>query len=177
MAKYAVFGSSFINRLRTFCNGDMKVPGVCKFFGKGGMTAKEVSTELLDDLKEFEPDVVFVQLGANDIQDQSTCKDICESIHQVFSELKKTSAKFIYIAEICERGSFIKSPGLTHDVYKKQRNSINRTLKKVHGDYFVQFTDIRFPQDFDNDLVHFSPSGLRKYFFRIRRLFLSFSDI
>jgi hypothetical protein len=29
----------------------------------------------------------------------------------------------------------------------------------------VKFKDIRFPGDFDKDLVHFSPSGMKKYFF------------
>jgi hypothetical protein len=40
-----------------------------------------------------------------------------------------------------------------------------------YGD-FVKFKDISFPGDFDKDLVHYSPSGMKKYVFRIRRIFL-----
>jgi hypothetical protein len=56
--------------------------------------------------------------------------------------------------------------------YSKHKNSINRTLHKLFGDNFVKFKDISFPGDFDKDLVHFSLSGMKKYFFRIRSIFL-----
>jgi hypothetical protein len=49
-----------------------------------------------------------------------------------------------------------------------------RTLQKLFDDHFVKFKDISFPGDFDKDLVYFSPSGMKKYFFRIRRIFLGF---
>ena len=63
-------------------------------------------------------------------------------------------------------GNFTKPPGLTFQTYNK-----------LFGDNFVKFKDISFPGDFDKDLVHYSPSGMKKYFFRIRRIFLEFKCI
>ena len=59
----------------------------------------------------------------------------------------------------------------------KIRTLINRTLQKLFGDNFVKFKDISFPGDIDKDLVHYSPSGMKKYCFRIRRIFLEFKCI
>jgi hypothetical protein len=53
-------------------------------------------------------------------------------------------------------GNFTKPPGLTFQTYNK-----------LFGDNFVKFKNISFPGDFDKDLVHYSPSGMKKYFFRI----------
>ena len=74
-------------------------------------------------------------------------------------------------AEICQRGNFIKAPKLTFQTYK---NSLNSTLQKLFGDSFVKYKDMSFPGDFDKDWVHFSPFRMKKYFFRIRRIFLGF---
>jgi hypothetical protein len=87
---------------------------------------------------------------------------------------KPVLKSFSFVAEICQRDNFTKAPGLTFQTYVKNKNSINRTLQKLFGDKFVKFKDISFPGDFDKDLVHFSPSGMKKYCFRIRRIFLGF---
>jgi hypothetical protein len=42
---------------------------------------------------------------------------------------------------------------------------MNKTSGAFIGDNFVEFKDISFSGDFDKDLVHFSPSGTKKYFF------------
>ena len=98
-------------------------------------------------------------------------------ISSLVGEIYKAGAKVVFVAEICQRGNFTKAPGLTFQAYIKNKNSINRTSQKLFGDKFVKFKDISFPGDFDTDLVHFSPSGMKKYFFRIRRIFLGFKCI
>ena len=110
----------------------------------------------------------------NDISKDSSCKTICENIQSLVGEIYKAGAKVVFVAEICQRGNFTKASGLTFQTYSKNKNSINRTLQKLFGDNFVKFKDISFPGDFDKDLVHFSPSGMKKYFLRIRRIFLGF---
>jgi lysophospholipase L1-like esterase len=167
MVKFAVFGSSFVARLNTFCKGDMKIPSECNFFGLDWMKAKNVSDNLLVKLRLCAPDVVFIHIGANDINKDSSCKTICENIQSIVGEIYKAGAKVVFVAEICQRGNFTKAPGLTFQTYSKNKNSINRTLQKLFGDNFVKFKDISFPGDFDKYLVHFSPSGMKKYFFRI----------
>ena len=74
MVKFAVFGSSFVARLNTFCTGDMKISGECNFcFGLGGMKAENVSDSLLVKLRLYAPDEVFIHIGANEISKDSSC--------------------------------------------------------------------------------------------------------
>ena len=86
-------------------------------------------------------------------------------IFSLVGEIYKAVAKVVFVAEICQRGNFTKAPGLTFQTYNKNKNSINRTLHKLFGDNFVKFKDISFPGDFDKDMVHFSPSGMKSTFF------------
>jgi hypothetical protein len=73
MVKCAVFGSSFVARLNTFCTGDMKIAGECNFcFGLGGMKAENVSDSLLVKLRLYAPDEVFIHIGANEISKDSS---------------------------------------------------------------------------------------------------------
>ena len=138
------------------------------------MKAENVSDSLLVKLRLYAPDVVFIHIGANDISKDSSCKTICENIQSLVGVIYKAGAKVVFVAEICQRGNFTKASGLTFQTYSKNKNSINRTLQKLFGDNFVKFKDISFPGDFDKDLVHFSPSGMKTHFFRIRRIFLGF---
>jgi hypothetical protein len=171
MVKFAVFGSSVVARLNTFCTGDMKNRGECNCFGLGGMKAEYVFDSLLVKLRLYAPDVVFIHIGANDISKDCSCKTICENIQSLVGEIYKAGAKVVFDAEICQKGNFIKAPRLTFQTYK---NSINSTLQKLFGDSFVKYKNICFPGDFDKDWVHFSPFRMKKYFFRIRRIFRGF---
>ena len=174
MVKSGVFGGSFVARLNSLWTGDMNIPGECNFVGLDGMKAENVSDSLLVKLRLYAPDVVFIHICANDISKDSSCKNICGNIQSLVGEIYKAGAKVVFVAEICQSGNFTKAPGLTCQSYNKHKNSINRTLQKLFGDNFVKFKDISFPGDFDKDLVHFSLSGMKKYFFRIRRIFLGF---
>ena len=72
MVKFAVFGSSVVARLNTFCTGDMKNRGECNCFGLGGMKAEHVSDSLLVKLRLYAPNVVFIHIGSNDISKDSS---------------------------------------------------------------------------------------------------------
>ena len=132
MVKFAVFGSSFVARLNTFCTGDMKIPSECNFFGLGWMKAKNVSDNLLVKLRLCAPDVVFIHIGANDINKDSSCKTICENIQSIVGEIYKAGAKVIFVAEICQRGNFTKAPGLAFQTYNKNKNSTKQNITETH---------------------------------------------
>jgi lysophospholipase L1-like esterase len=129
MVKFAVFGSSFVARLNTFCTGDMKIPVECNFFGLGGMKAENVSDSLLVKLRLYAPDVVFIHIGANDISKDSSCKTICENIQSLVDEIYKAVAKVVFIGEIC---NFTKAPGLTFQTYNKNKNSTKQDITETH---------------------------------------------
>lgn len=137
------------------------------------MTASDISEELFDKLKLYAPDVVFLHIGGNDIKKKSSCRTITKNIQNIVTEIYKSGAKTVFVGEIFDRDNFSKAPGLTRDSYVLQKNSINRSLYRQYGDKFIKFKDISFPEDFYDDFVHLSDSGLKKYFFRIRRLLLS----
>ena len=82
------------------------------------------------------------------------------------------------MSEISERGNFRKSPGLTKEVFDEKRQVINRRLRRKFKDEFVTFPNIKYPSDYDDDLVHFgdgeNQKGLRKYFFAVHGILLSY---
>jgi lysophospholipase L1-like esterase len=143
----------------------MKIRGECTLLGLGGMKAEYVTDSLLVKLRLYAPDVVFIHIGANDISKDSSCKAIGENIQSLVGEIYKAGAKVVFDAEICQMGSFNKAQRLTFQTYNKNKNSINSTLQKLFGDNLVKFKNISFPGDFDKDWVHFSPFGMKKYFF------------
>ncbi|XP_069106512.1 uncharacterized protein [Argopecten irradians] len=170
MAKFAILGSSYISRLRDFCEGDLKVPGECRFYGKGGMRTDSIPTRMMVNLKDYDADVVFIHLGGNDIQQDSNPRHIFLNLCTIVETLTEMGAT-VYIAEICRRGDFSKAPGLDEKSFNKQRNAINRLLKEKFGKYMIK-VPLQYPADYDDKLVHFSHFGLRKYFFMVRRVFL-----
>ena len=93
MVKFAVFGSSFVARLYTFCTGDIQNRGECNCFGLGGMKAEYVFDSLLVKLRLYAPDVVFIHIGANDISKDSSCKTICENIQSLVVKYTKPVVK------------------------------------------------------------------------------------
>ena len=58
---------------------------------------------------------------------------------------------------------------------------MNRKLKRIFKDRFVTFKTIQYPKDYNDDLVHFGSGGekkgLKKYFFCIRGLFMSYKTV
>ena len=64
----------------------------------------------------------YTNVGANDISKDSSCKTICENIQSLVGEIYKADSKVVFVAEICQRGNFIKAPGLTFQTYNKNKN-------------------------------------------------------
>lgn len=150
-----------------------QVPGVVKFFGRGGMTIDQYDESLFQEMLRFRPDVILINLGGNDIHSQSVPTDIANKLVALVETLKSHGTKSVYVAEICERGRFIKDPNLTKKSFNAQRKKIN---KLIHRQECVKFAELnmRFPKDYDNDKVHFSkPKGQRKYMYFLRRILLS----
>ncbi|XP_069121492.1 uncharacterized protein [Argopecten irradians] len=166
MAKLAVFGSSYVTRLERYCHGDLKVPGTVRFFGKGGMRLDSIPSHLLQDLIEYRPDVVVVQLGGNDISATSSPNEIFQRLQTLQTDLLRAGIQKIYFAEILRRGNFTKSPGLTQTSFNKQWNKINRlTQTKLN---FIRI-HVKFPDHYLHDLVHLNDTGLQTQFLSVRR--------
>lgn len=171
--RIAIFGSSYIRRLDSWCNGDFKVPATVRCFGKGGMKASSVPEDILNDVFNFQPDIVFIQLGGNDISKSKTPSDLVGDLIKLVDNFKSAGVKQVYIGEILERGDFTKSPGVDITFFNSVRKFVNRRLVKIYGKHVINFLQVRFPRDYLDDKVHLNSNGLRTYYLKLRRLFLS----
>lgn len=182
MAKFALVGSSFVERLRRFTSDDFKVPGEVKWFGVPGLRSYSLSKEMWSNIVTFNPDCVFLHVGGNDITTTTRPKDVVGRIIAICENLKGSGVKSVFVAEVLTRGNFQRSPDrhLNKLIFDKKRKKINSLLKSTFGHHFVVFKDISFPKDFDDDLVHLGTkttqrsSGMTRYFHRVRRVFISF---
>ncbi|OWF46777.1 uncharacterized protein LOC110455218 [Mizuhopecten yessoensis] len=100
MPKFAILGSSYISRLRDFCEGDLKVPGECRFFGKGGMRTDTIPNWMMTDLRALDAWAVFIQLGGNDIRQNSNPREfstgfLCSRKHWQRRVQQCTSLRFV----------------------------------------------------------------------------------
>ncbi len=111
MAKIAIFGDSYVTRLRRHCNNDLEVPVNVHFFCVGGMRADAVFTERrfreqLDLMLQFRPEAVFINLGANDIESGSSPAEIFHHITTVVDVLRENGVETVYYQELGKRGKF-----------------------------------------------------------------------
>ena len=185
MTTFALFGDSYIKRLRHYCNSDLRVPSRVYFYGKGGLRADRMQTDptakgLWRRCLRREADVYFVNIGGNDITTTSEPEEIFKRIVKLVDELyRQRRVKMVYVAEIQTRGDF--RGGLTKQEFDDQRRVINDLLQNRYHQYFVRFTDVRYSTDYDTDLVHLDSSerlrrnsGMRKYEGRIKRIFCGY---
>ena len=158
-----------------------QIPGDVGFFGQPGGKLKPFPQSSWDAMIKFQPDVVFWCLGGNSITKFSPPGNIVKEVLEYVEKLKSVGVKKVYVSEISERGNFSKSPGLTKPVFDEKRQVINRRLRLKLKKEFVTFKTIKYPTDYDADLVHFGErdekKGMRKYFFAVRGILLSYKTV
>lgn len=180
MAKFGVFGDSYVERMRRDCGGTVMVHGMTRFFGKGGLRTDRMDENLLARVINAHVNVLVVNIGGNDITPTASPSDIFQRICDLIETFEKSGVSVVYVNEIMTRGDFSKCPGLTKAVFDRRRKTINKLLHEKFSDRFVKFTDIKFPADYLPDLVHLQTDqaesrncGMRKFECRISRIFRS----
>ena len=129
---FALFGDSYIKRLRHYCNGDMAVPGRVYFYCKGGLRTDRLKTdptakELWKRCLRREADVYLIKISGNDITATSEPEDIFERIVKLVDQVyRRRRVKTVYVAQIQTRGDF--RGGLTKHEFDDQRLIINYLL-------------------------------------------------
>ena len=139
--------------------------------------------------------VYFINIGGNDITKTSEPEAIYQRIVDLVDQLySRPRVQLVYVGEIWlwpflgdlfllvqTRGDF--RHGLSKEEFDRQREIINDLLRERYDWLFVEFKDVRFPKDYDKDLVHMDSkerrhrnSGMRKFQSRIRRFFCSFRN-
>ena len=158
-----------------------QIPVEVRFLDKPGGKLWPIPKQRWDELIAYRSDVVFWCLGGNSIDKDISPGDIYNEILSRVDLLKKSGVKRVYVSEISERRCFKKSPGLTKETFDDKRRVINRLLQKKLTDEFVTFPNIKYPADYDDELVHFrqynGTKGLGKYFFSVRGILLSYRNV
>ena len=187
----ALYGDSYITRLKNFCKSDLRVPANLCWFDKSGVRSDFIDRKgqidatakaNYDRLKSLRPDVVFINVGGNDLTTTSNPREVYDRILGLVDELKQVGVKVVYVAEILTRGDFRKCPDpkMNKESFDLQRKKINTLLAKQLKERFLKFSDIRYPNDYSTDLVHLldfstatNNTGLKKYESRLCRILCS----
>ena len=188
----ALYGDSYVKKLREHCNGDLRVPASIYWFDKGELRADfkkrngQIDTDakaLYNRMIDLRPDVVSV--SGNDITSEIKPREIYDPVVTVANDLRDAGITKIFIAEIMTRGDFSKSPDphLDKATFDRKRQKINSLLAKHFKDKLIRFPDIKYPRDYSTDAVHLmtysastNNSGMKKYESRIRRILCSLKN-
>lgn len=117
LAKVAFLGSSYRARLEKFCCSDMKIPGNTQFFGVPGLRAESVPPppSNIQEITVFNPDIICILVGGNDISDTSSPSEIFKNIVNLVDVLKNVCMIYqIYVCEVLSRGKFKFSKHMTY---------------------------------------------------------------
>ena len=76
------------------------MPSEVKVFGKGGMKAESVPSDMLSQVFDFRPDLVVLNLGGNDIRPASSPKTIFNCLFHLVEEFQQHGVKTVYVCEI-----------------------------------------------------------------------------
>ena len=140
---------------------------------------------MYNSMLELRPDVAFINVSGNYITSQTTPREIFDRVVLIVNELQAAGTSTIFIPEIMTRGDFSKSPDqhLDKATFDRKRQKINSLLAKRFKENLIRFSDVRYPEDYDNDQVHLlknsastANTGMKKYESRIRRILCSLKN-
>ena len=84
-------------------------------------------------MKHYRPDVVFMNLGGNDITKSTDIQNLVKRLKNIFKELYENGITKVFVATVIERGSFPEWTGLTRPVFIKIRHALNKKLRTELG--------------------------------------------
>ena len=100
------------------------------------MRASAIPSNVLEEMIEFKPTCVFLNVGGNDISSNADTDEIAGDILRIVNILKETGVQHVFFIEIKERGRF--RGDLTTEIFTRKRNSINRKIQRKLGrDFFT----------------------------------------
>ena len=167
--KALVLEHSFIKRLRRWMRSNGRSMSTRKhdvhLYGVGGRTIAKTYYNDLKVVRRKRPDVVFLQVGSNDILKESSPTIILARMKRLVSVLleKYHVSTVIVGSVVCRR----KSRGLSRRAYDRKKQKINKFLSKEFGTSKRGKKSFFFPHKFfkekyfDRDGIHLNQDGNR----------------
>ena len=142
-----------------------------KIFGFPRARANSImTTQSFKDLIDYEPKFVFVQLGDNDINDDSNAKTIAADLIKIYKYLKKRNI-FTVIGDLIIR---TKPYLTTAEVYQSQSEAIRKILKKqLPKKSFIRHVKID-EKCLQRDGVHLNGRGFKIFIKTIKTQMIKF---
>ena len=171
MTAALILGHSFVKRLRYWMRRYGRVMSLknltVHLHGVGGRTIDQTYQDM-DVVDSLRPDVIFLQVGGNDISDSSTATEI-------FVKLKRLIAALLnehHVSTVIVGSIFCRNRprNISQVAYDRKKRKINRFLCKEFGGFepgkkVFFFTHKFFKGNlFDDDGVHLNDSGNRRFF-------------
>ena len=125
MVKVAIVGHSQVPR-------EIIIPGVeTRVFRKPGARIHHFHRDLLPEVLSFSADVIVIFLGGNDIDARPDCASrVAEGLKGIVEILKDNCREVIFIQIEWRDFSTTRVPGLTKEIYRQHRATINRNLQR-----------------------------------------------
>lgn len=164
MARITIFGDSYVKRLATFCNGKLPVSGDVSWVGVGGLRAGSCHQQLANAVLK-RPDIVFINIGGNDIGNGSSSA-IVRDISTIVDRFRAAGAETVYVSRILGRTRF-RNPGMSKADFDAQRKVINKKLHKLYGSDAIEFGALSVRVHYMDDGVHFNDAGMAIYLDRV----------
>ena len=167
--KALVLEHSFIKRLRRWMRINGRSMSTRKhdvhLYGVGGRTIAKTYYNDLKVVRRKRPDVVFLQVGGNDILKESSPTIILARMKRlVYVLLEKYHVSTVIVGSVvCRR----KSRGLSRRAYDRKKQKINKFLSKEFGTSKRGKKSFFFPHKFfkekyfDRDGIHLNQDGNR----------------
>ena len=135
--------------------GDRSEVSNCCFFCVSGMATRRKFQDKFDEMKRYRPDVVFMNLGGNDITESTDIQILVKRLKNIVKELNENGITKVFVATVIERGSFPEWTGLTRPIFNRIRHALNKKLRTELGTDLVDVgKKIKYQRHYNNDLVH-----------------------
>ena len=143
-----------MTHLEKFTGGRSEVSN-CPFFGVSGMSTRRKFQDMFDEMKHYRPDVVFMNLGGNDITESTDIQNLVKRLKDIVKELYENGITKVFVATVIEQSSFPEWTGLTRPIFSKIRHALNKKLRTELGTDLVDVRKkIKYHRHYNNDLVH-----------------------
>ena len=116
----AMFGHSYVKRLKEYCSKCLHVPGCVYWLDKGRLRADFKKRDgqqrdthgqaIYQRMLRLLPTVVFINVSGNDVSSQTKPTVIVDRVVSMADELRKNGTKTVFVAEIMTRVIFQRVP-------------------------------------------------------------------